>query len=117
MRYFSPALVSPSVEQRVRDSLQGIVREEAAGQVAVVRGHRDAAAAVRVLPWHGAEREAQDRWVAYLDARIAFLEQVSGEFRRLFQPRPEQEAALAEAREAFTRAGAAGTRTAAVFDR
>ena len=79
--------------------------------------HRDAAAAVRVLPWHDAERAARDRWVAYLDARIAFLEAVSEQFRRLYQPRPEQEAALAQAREAFTRAGAAGARTAAVFDR
>jgi len=115
--YFSPALVSPSVDQGVRDSLQGIVRDEAAGQVPALREDRDAAAAVRVLPWHAAEREARDRWVAYLDSRIAFLEAVSAQFRRLYQPRPEQEAALAQAREAFTRAGAAEARTAAVFDR
>lgn len=117
VRYFSPALVSASVDQGVRDSLQGIVREEAAGQVPAVRSHRDAAAAVRVLPWHAAEREARDRWVAYLDGRILLLEEVATEFRRLYQPRPEQEVALAQAREAFTRAGAAEARTTAVFDR
>lgn len=117
VRYFSPALVSPGVEAGVRDSLQGIVREEAGGQVAAVQRHREAAVAVRVLPWHTAERRARDRWVAYLDARIAYLEAVSARFRRLYQPRPEQEAALAAAREAFEDAPAAGPRTAAVFDR
>ena len=114
--YFSPALVSPTVEQSVRDSLQGIVREEAAGQVEAVRRQRDAAAGVRVLPWHGDERAARDELVAYLDGRIAYLQAVSQEFRQLFAPQPEQEAALTRVREALTRAGAAPARTTAVFD-
>lgn len=117
VRYFSPAVVSPGVEARVRDSLQGIVREEAAGQVAAVQRHRAAAVQVRLLPWHTAERRARDRWVAYLDACIAYLEAVSRQFRRLYQPRPEQEVALAAAREAFEDASAAGSRAAVVFDR
>lgn len=117
VRYFSPAVVSPRVEARVRDSLQGIVREEAGGQVAAVQRQRDAALAVRVLPWHTAHRRARDRWVAYLDERIAYLQEVSAQFRRLYQPRPEQERALAAAREAFEDAAAAGPRATAVFDR
>ena len=104
VRYSSPALVSPQVAPRVRESLQDLVRQAAAERVGDVRRERQAAAGVRVLPWHTAQREARDRWVAYLDARLARLQAIAADFDALYAVDRLAEQRLAAAREAYAEA-------------
>ncbi len=116
VRYAAPALLSAQVDARVRSGLEDLVRAEAAGQVDDLRAERDAAAAVRVLPWHGRQRAARDRWVDYLDARVAYLEAVAADFDELYRPHPELLRARAAAGRAYRAvAPDEGARLAAVL--
>lgn len=104
LRHAGPALQSPQVRPEVRDSLRDLVRREAGGQVEALRSERRAAADVRVLPWHGPQREARSRWLAYLDVRVAYLESVSADFGALYRPHPELGQARDGAEQAYARA-------------
>ncbi len=115
LRYSSPAISSARVEPRVRQSLRDLVRQEAAGQVARIRDQRAAASQVLVLPWHGDERRAQQRWLAYLDARIAYVEEVAADFGALYRPHPQLRSTLDAAGEAYGRLADEPERTEAVF--
>ena len=101
VRYAAPAMLSPSVRPQVRASLRDLVRREAAGQVGDLRAERAAAADVLVLPWHGAQRTARDRWVEYLDARVAYLDGVAADFAELYREHPELEEARGRAGQAY----------------
>ena len=115
LRYSSPTILSARVEPRVRQSLRDLVRQEAAGQVARLRDQRAAAAEVLVLPWHGDERRAQQRWLAYLDARIAYVEEVAADFGALYRPHPELRTTLDAAGDAYRRLPDEQQRTEALF--
>jgi len=104
VRYASPALLSGDVEPAVRSSLQALVSEAAAGQVADLRAARNRAAAVRVLPWHGAERTARSRFLTYLDTRIGYVQGVARDFDELYAPHPRLAQDLLRAREAYAQA-------------
>lgn len=103
-QYASPSIVSPRASAEVRRSLQGLVQDAARTRLAPLQAQRDRAAAVRVLPWHPAEREARDRLVAYLDARLAYVTAITQRFRELYQPHPALDATLEQARSAYLRA-------------
>ena len=101
LRYAGPTLGSADVSQRVRTSLQDLVREAAAERVADVLAERDAAAALRVLPWHREQREARDRLLADLEARLARLAFVAADFSSLYVRDLVGEQARGEARQAL----------------
>jgi hypothetical protein len=80
------------------------VQDSARAQVTAVRRERAAAAGVRILPWHDDARHARTRLVAYLDARLRYLQVAAENADVLFDPHPDLESAMARTRAAFLRA-------------
>lgn len=104
VQYASPVLGSAQTSARVRESLQGLVEQEAAQQARVLRRQADASARVPVWPWHDAQRAARSAYVAHLHARAAYLEAVAGDFEVLYGRPPELAVLLAQAALAYDRA-------------
>jgi hypothetical protein len=101
VQYTSPQLTSARTPANVRASLRKIVQQAAADRLEPMRIRRDAVAGLPVRRWHGEQRQARDAYLAYLDRKIALLRTVSVDLRALYQPHPENERALAVARDAL----------------
>lgn len=104
LTYAGPSLGRADVSASVRSSLERVVSGEATGQLAAVRGRRDAVAAIRVLPSHRDLRAARAAYVDYLDLRLRYLTAVGADLDALYAPHPELGQGLARARAAFGRA-------------
>lgn len=111
VQYASPVLGSSQTSSRVRASLEGIVSAEAARQAEALRDRAAASAAIRVLPWHSAHREARRAYTGYLAATAAYLQRVAADFDALYGRPPELAARLGAAARAYD-AAAPGSRAA-----
>lgn len=83
VQYASPLLISTRVPADVRAGLGDLVSQSAGRGAADLRQARTALAETTVLPWHSALRQARDAAVAYLDARLAFLDAVAADHAAL----------------------------------
>lgn len=101
LRYTSPLLTSNAATPELRRSLQEIVQGAAGGQVADVTVDRDRTARTPVLPWHGAQRTARERCVAYLDGRLGYLTAVAADFDALYRTQSGSREQLEAARAAL----------------
>jgi hypothetical protein len=99
--YTSPTLQSARAPEGVRAGLRTLVQETAAERVGPLLERRAAVVDLAVRRWHGAQREARDAYVAYLDERIAVLRAMSVDLRVLFQPQPESALRLKSALDAL----------------
>lgn len=106
--YTSPLLGSSTAEPSVRAGLRELVQQAAREQLPAVVAERDAAAAIRVLPWHRAQRRARAAYLTYLDARTATLRGVATDFRTLYVRDRTTPGLLADARAAFASAAPGG---------
>jgi hypothetical protein len=102
--YTQPLLYAAGVQPSTHQSLLQLVQDSAQAQVAAVRRERAAVAGVRVLAWHDDARQARNRLVAYLDARLRYLQVATKNADVVFDPHPELESAMARTRAAFLRA-------------
>ena len=112
--YASPQLTAPGVPLRVRRSLEQLVEDEAAGQLAAVQRAGEAVG-TSVLPWHGTVRKARDRYQRYAAHRLAVLRDASRDAGALRRPHPELTAELSGVRAALTAAGASAQQVAEVL--
>jgi hypothetical protein len=74
--YTMPQLISSS-SATVRSGLADLIDRSAAQGATQLRQERSAIAAIKVLPWHHDVRAARARYLGYLDARLAALDDVS----------------------------------------
>ena len=88
VHYTMPLLVSARQPAQVRAGLARLVEQEAAAQIAPVQRERAVLAAVRVLPWHGAQRRVRAVQLDYLDAEVRHLRAAAADARVLFRPDP-----------------------------
>ncbi len=106
--YTSPQLSSPDAPPAVRQSLRAVLQDEAADRLPPLATRRDAVAGVRLLPWHGEERQARDDYLAYLDLRQQALREAAADLDVLYQRRPKTTRARERAWAALRRLGSGG---------
>lgn len=76
-QYLGPLLTSGGTTEPVRASMRELLFDAGEQVAERVRAERAAVAEIAILPWHHEQLEAQADYLAYLDARAAFLD-VSG---------------------------------------
>jgi hypothetical protein len=115
--YTQPLLYAAGTAPGTHQSLLQLVQDSARAQVAAIRRERTAAAGVHILSWHADATQARTRLVAYLDARLRYLQVATENADVLFDPHPDLETAMARTRAAFLRAASAhlDRRVEAVF--
>ena len=101
VQYTYPLVISIRTSPEVREGLRRLVQDAAAERVPALRERRNAVARLSILPWHTAQRRALTAYVAYLDARVAYLEAIADRFGQLFVAHPELQRRMAVARAAL----------------
>lgn len=96
VQYAAPGL-SGSAPAGVRASLLQVVQQTAAKGVAPAVSARRSCAAVRLLPWHAAQRRGRDAYVVYLGSRTDQLRRVASDLDALSTPSPELASSRADA--------------------
>jgi hypothetical protein len=105
VQYASPQLGGAATTPIVQRSLEQLVEDAAATQVPPVTTARDAAAAVRVVPWHRALRTARTETARYLTVRLDRLRAGSADVDVLLTRDPAVQRAREAARTSLTAAG------------
>jgi hypothetical protein len=103
--YTRPLLFGANVPAGVRAGLQRLVQDAAGSQVEGLVQERDRTAAVTVLRWHLAMRDARTALVAYLDARVSYLRAITTDSDTLYVEHPELDRLLERTQQAFRHAG------------
>ncbi|MCW2601082.1 MAG: hypothetical protein JWM02_2911 [Frankiales bacterium] len=117
VHYTSPQLTRESTPPAVRSSLQELVKATARAAGPVLRTRRAECARETVVPWHDAQQNARTSYLAYLDARVAYLDALGADVGELFESQPAMDRRLVAARAAVLAAVPASRtgRTRALF--
>jgi hypothetical protein len=110
VEYAGPLLFAAFLQSNVRNGLQQLVADEAAGQVDDMVRQRARAAHLSVLPWHGERRRARAALLHYLDGRVSYLRAVARDSNLLYSENPELRALFERLRATLRAAAGAGRR-------